>query len=134
MTVSTGNMLIVTYVSYVDVGPSTFWLPAFNSINVSFWVCSCTDGSDSSTNWVLCFFLLSLLLFFSLSADEYRVFLEQREEKLKADAEAAAAAAAEALMSKKKWRPPTSNTDPSPIPVYTDFIHVPELLMLCVRS
>lgn len=31
----------------------------------------------------------------SLSADEYRVFLEQREEKLKADAAAAAAAAAE---------------------------------------
>lgn len=38
----------------------------------------------------------------SLSAEEYRVFLEQREEKLKADAAAAAAAAAEALTSKKK--------------------------------
>ncbi|XP_075902730.1 large ribosomal subunit protein uL11m [Nelusetta ayraudi] len=37
-----------------------------------------------------------------LSAEEYRVFLEQREEKLKADAAAAAAAAAEALTSKKK--------------------------------
>ncbi|XP_076594563.1 large ribosomal subunit protein uL11m [Chaetodon auriga] len=37
-----------------------------------------------------------------LSADEYRIFLQQREEKLKADAEAAAAAAAEALSSKKK--------------------------------
>lgn len=40
----------------------------------------------------------------SLSADDYKVFLEQREEKLKADAEAAAAAAAEALSGKKKWR------------------------------
>lgn len=38
-------------------------------------------------------------LLFSLSADEYRVFLEQREEKLKAEA---AAAAAEAALSKKK--------------------------------
>uniref|UniRef100_A0A3Q4AGD6 Large ribosomal subunit protein uL11 n=1 Tax=Mola mola TaxID=94237 RepID=A0A3Q4AGD6_MOLML len=37
-----------------------------------------------------------------LPADEYKVFLEQREEKLKADAAAAAAAAAEALSSKKK--------------------------------
>nr|XP_057914824.1 39S ribosomal protein L11, mitochondrial [Doryrhamphus excisus]XP_057914835.1 39S ribosomal protein L11, mitochondrial [Doryrhamphus excisus] len=37
-----------------------------------------------------------------LSADEYRVFLEEREEKLKADAEAAAAAAAEAAGSKKR--------------------------------
>uniref|UniRef100_A0A8C5EYY5 Large ribosomal subunit protein uL11 n=1 Tax=Gouania willdenowi TaxID=441366 RepID=A0A8C5EYY5_GOUWI len=38
-----------------------------------------------------------------LSADEYKVFLEQREEQLKADAAAAAAAtAAEALSSKKK--------------------------------
>ncbi|XP_008324940.1 large ribosomal subunit protein uL11m [Cynoglossus semilaevis] len=37
-----------------------------------------------------------------LSADEYKVFLEQREEKLKADAAAAAHAAAEALMAKKK--------------------------------
>lgn len=37
-----------------------------------------------------------------LSADEYKVFLEQREEKLKADAEAAAAAAAEAASGKKK--------------------------------
>ncbi|XP_024139678.1 39S ribosomal protein L11, mitochondrial [Oryzias melastigma] len=37
-----------------------------------------------------------------LSADEYKVFLEQREEKLKADAVAAAAAAAEAASSKKK--------------------------------
>ncbi|CAB1454006.1 unnamed protein product [Pleuronectes platessa] len=36
-----------------------------------------------------------------LSADEYKLFLEQREEKLKTDA-AEAAAAAEALMSKKK--------------------------------
>uniref|UniRef100_A0A3B4ZQX6 Large ribosomal subunit protein uL11 n=1 Tax=Stegastes partitus TaxID=144197 RepID=A0A3B4ZQX6_9TELE len=35
-----------------------------------------------------------------LSADEYRVFLEQRAEKLKADAEAAAAA--EASLGKKK--------------------------------
>uniref|UniRef100_A0A3B3HZU4 Large ribosomal subunit protein uL11 n=2 Tax=Oryzias latipes TaxID=8090 RepID=A0A3B3HZU4_ORYLA len=37
-----------------------------------------------------------------LSADEYKDFLEQREEKLKADAAAAAAAAAEAASSKKK--------------------------------
>ncbi|XP_043982151.1 39S ribosomal protein L11, mitochondrial isoform X1 [Gambusia affinis] len=38
-----------------------------------------------------------------LSADEYKVFLEQREEKLKADAAAAAAAAAaEAAAGKKK--------------------------------
>ncbi|XP_038555655.1 39S ribosomal protein L11, mitochondrial isoform X2 [Micropterus salmoides] len=37
-----------------------------------------------------------------LSADEYKIFLEQREEKLKADAAAAAAAAAEALSGKKK--------------------------------
>ncbi|XP_070818464.1 large ribosomal subunit protein uL11m [Chaetodon trifascialis] len=37
-----------------------------------------------------------------LSADEYRIFLQQREEKLKADAEAAAAATAEALSGKKK--------------------------------
>ncbi|KAM6923920.1 large ribosomal subunit protein uL11m isoform 2-T2 [Xenentodon cancila] len=37
-----------------------------------------------------------------LSADEYKVFLEQREEKLKADAAAAAAAAAEAASGKKK--------------------------------
>lgn len=44
----------------------------------------------------------SFLFLFSLSAEEYRVFLEQREEKLKADAAAAAAAAAEALSSKKK--------------------------------
>ncbi|XP_060935926.1 39S ribosomal protein L11, mitochondrial [Limanda limanda] len=36
-----------------------------------------------------------------LSADEYKLFLEQREEKMKTDA-AEAAAAAEALMSKKK--------------------------------
>ncbi|CAJ1058781.1 S ribosomal protein L11%2C mitochondrial [Xyrichtys novacula] len=36
-----------------------------------------------------------------LSAEEYKVFLEQREEKLKADA-AAAAAAAESLQGKKK--------------------------------
>ncbi|XP_058506464.1 39S ribosomal protein L11, mitochondrial [Solea solea] len=36
-----------------------------------------------------------------LSADEYKVFLERREEKLKADAEAAAVAAAEALGKKK---------------------------------
>lgn len=43
---------------------------------------------------------MSFLL--SLSADEYKVFLEQREEKLKADAAAAAHAAAEALMAKKK--------------------------------
>lgn len=50
-----------------------------------------------------CFpFFLSLLLF-SLSADEYRVFLEQREEQLKADAAAAAAAAAaETAAGKKK--------------------------------
>lgn len=41
-------------------------------------------------------------LFLSLSADEYRVFLEQREEKLKADAAAAAAAAAEGSSGKKK--------------------------------
>ncbi|XP_028272211.1 large ribosomal subunit protein uL11m [Parambassis ranga] len=38
----------------------------------------------------------------NLSADEYKVFLEQREEKLKADAAAAAAAAAEASSGKKK--------------------------------
>ncbi|XP_060904323.1 39S ribosomal protein L11, mitochondrial [Labrus mixtus] len=38
----------------------------------------------------------------NLPADEYKVFLEQREEKLKADAAAAAAAAAEALTGKKK--------------------------------
>lgn len=38
----------------------------------------------------------------SLSAEEYRVFLEQREEKLKADAAAAAAAAADTLSGKKK--------------------------------
>ncbi|XP_069027122.1 large ribosomal subunit protein uL11m [Embiotoca jacksoni] len=38
----------------------------------------------------------------NLSADEYKVFLEQREEKLKADAVAAVAAAAEALAGKKK--------------------------------
>ncbi|KAM7389906.1 hypothetical protein PAMP_023850 [Pampus punctatissimus] len=38
----------------------------------------------------------------NLSADEYKAFLEQREEKLKADAAAAAAAAAEALAGKKK--------------------------------
>ncbi|XP_072293505.1 large ribosomal subunit protein uL11m [Eucyclogobius newberryi] len=37
-----------------------------------------------------------------LSAEEYKVFLEQREEKLKADAVATAAAAAEALTGKKK--------------------------------
>jgi len=37
-----------------------------------------------------------------LSADEYKVFMEQREEKLKADAAAAAAAAAEAATSKRK--------------------------------
>ncbi|XP_020779186.1 39S ribosomal protein L11, mitochondrial [Boleophthalmus pectinirostris] len=37
-----------------------------------------------------------------LSAEEYRVFLEQREEKLKADAAEAAAAAAEAATGKKK--------------------------------
>ncbi|XP_040904041.1 39S ribosomal protein L11, mitochondrial [Toxotes jaculatrix] len=37
-----------------------------------------------------------------LSPDEYKVFLEQREEKLKADAAAAAEAAAQALLSKKK--------------------------------
>ncbi|XP_035982936.1 39S ribosomal protein L11, mitochondrial isoform X2 [Fundulus heteroclitus] len=37
-----------------------------------------------------------------LSADEYKVFLEQREEKLKADAEAAAAATSEAASGKKK--------------------------------
>lgn len=36
-----------------------------------------------------------------LSAEEYRVFLEQREEKLKADAAAAAAAAAEATGKSK---------------------------------
>lgn len=35
----------------------------------------------------------------SLSAEEYKVFREQREEKLKADAEAAAAAAAAAATS-----------------------------------
>lgn len=45
---------------------------------------------------------ISLLVFRSLSADEYKDFLEQREEKLKADAAAAAAAAAEAASSKKK--------------------------------
>ncbi|KAM9741949.1 large ribosomal subunit protein uL11m isoform 1-T1 [Menidia menidia] len=38
----------------------------------------------------------------NLSADEYKLFLEQREEKLKADAAAAAAAAAEASSGKKK--------------------------------
>ncbi|XP_026187103.1 large ribosomal subunit protein uL11m [Mastacembelus armatus] len=37
-----------------------------------------------------------------LPADEYKVFLEQREKKLKADAEAAAAAAVEASVAKKK--------------------------------
>uniref|UniRef100_A0A3Q1G7P8 Large ribosomal subunit protein uL11 n=1 Tax=Acanthochromis polyacanthus TaxID=80966 RepID=A0A3Q1G7P8_9TELE len=37
-----------------------------------------------------------------LSADEYKVFLEQREEKLKADAAAAAAAAAAEASGKKK--------------------------------
>lgn len=41
-------------------------------------------------------------LILSLSSDEYKVFLEQREEKLKADAAAAAAAAAEASSGKKK--------------------------------
>lgn len=41
-------------------------------------------------------------LVLSLSADEYRVFLEQREEKLKADAAAAAATAAEGSSGKKK--------------------------------
>lgn len=43
---------------------------------------------------------ISLVL--SLSADEYRLFREQREEKLKADAEAAAAAAAAEGGSGKK--------------------------------
>lgn len=43
---------------------------------------------------------VSLVL--SLSADEYRVFLEQREEKLKADAAAATDAAAEGSSGKKK--------------------------------
>lgn len=43
----------------------------------------------------------SLLLLFSLSADEYKLFMEQREEKLKAEA-AAEAAAAEAPPGKKK--------------------------------
>lgn len=37
-----------------------------------------------------------------LSAEEYKVFLEQREEKLKSDAETAAAAEAEVTASKKK--------------------------------
>ncbi|XP_068448597.1 large ribosomal subunit protein uL11m [Clinocottus analis] len=37
-----------------------------------------------------------------LSADEYKLFLEQREEQLKADAASAAAAAVEALTGKKK--------------------------------
>ncbi|XP_047209603.1 39S ribosomal protein L11, mitochondrial isoform X2 [Girardinichthys multiradiatus] len=37
-----------------------------------------------------------------LSADDYKVFLEQREEKLKADAAASAAAATEAVLGKKK--------------------------------
>ncbi|TNN44276.1 39S ribosomal protein L11, mitochondrial [Liparis tanakae] len=37
-----------------------------------------------------------------LSPEEYRLFLEQREEKLKADVILAAAAAAEALSGKKK--------------------------------
>ncbi|XP_034400230.1 39S ribosomal protein L11, mitochondrial [Cyclopterus lumpus] len=37
-----------------------------------------------------------------LSSDEYKLFLEQREEKLKADVASAAAAAAEALSGKKK--------------------------------
>ncbi|MEQ2255652.1 hypothetical protein ILYODFUR_016077 [Ilyodon furcidens] len=37
-----------------------------------------------------------------LSADDYKVFLEEREEKLKADAAASAAAAAEAVSGKKK--------------------------------
>lgn len=44
---------------------------------------------------------LSSFLLFSLSADEYKLFMEQREEKLKAEA-AAEAAAAEAPPGKKK--------------------------------
>jgi len=46
--------------------------------------------------------LFSSLLLFSLSPDEYKLFLEQREEKLKADAISAADAEAEALSGKKK--------------------------------
>ncbi|TDH07508.1 hypothetical protein EPR50_G00106810 [Perca flavescens] len=45
---------------------------------------------------------LGIKIVSDLSADEYKLFLEQREEKLKTDAAAAAAAAAEALTSKKK--------------------------------
>lgn len=41
-------------------------------------------------------------LVLSLSAEEYRVFLEQREEKMKADAAAAAAAVSEGSSGKKK--------------------------------
>ncbi|XP_034037501.1 39S ribosomal protein L11, mitochondrial isoform X1 [Thalassophryne amazonica] len=45
---------------------------------------------------------LGIKVVHDLSADEYKVFLEQREEKLKADAEAAAAAAAAEASVKKK--------------------------------
>ncbi|XP_037531164.1 39S ribosomal protein L11, mitochondrial [Nematolebias whitei] len=46
---------------------------------------------------------LGIQIVHDLPADEYKVFLEQREEKLKAEAEAAAEAAAlEASLSKKK--------------------------------
>lgn len=58
-------------------------------------------GSQGSgvTDYNFSFFLSPSLS--SLSADEYKIFLEEREEKLKADA-AEAAAAADALTGKKK--------------------------------
>nr|XP_046262274.1 39S ribosomal protein L11, mitochondrial isoform X2 [Scatophagus argus] len=45
---------------------------------------------------------LGIKIVYDLPADEYKVFLEQREEKLKADAAAAAAAAASESWSGKK--------------------------------
>lgn len=71
---------------------------------------------------VLCPFLSFSFSHFllSLSADEYKVFLVEREEKLKADAEAAAVAAAEAS-TKKKWR----------LSIYADFIHMYHIRTKC---
>lgn len=83
-------------------------------------------------------FFLPHTFLFSLSADEYKVFMEQREEKLKADAAAAAAAAAEALSGKKKWRPATSNNDPPHSYLcwlYTSTTFITNtLLMLCMSD
>lgn len=77
-----------------------------NAQNIVFFcllaVCLCfTGGRIFLSEFKVAEYHVSFFLLFSLSADEYKVFLEQREEKLKADAAAAAAAAAEASGKKK---------------------------------